>query len=301
MKTIGFIHRGPAYAPELWAYRNFFEQRGFSVKILKEPNEKDLEELTIEWHFTGLDTSAKAPGRLKIHEYVSLSVPPLSPWKNRLKKYLNAKPDARIFGNPFIQKQYGFNDKIPCFYRDAGVASFFFQQEQNENKEFDFVYAGSTDSTRKISRLINAFLKQLPNCRLLIVGTPPNDLSPSIKNQPSLFFTGKIPYSGVPAFMGKARYGINFIPEVYPYRHQRPLKLLEYCAIGLPVITTSYRWVHEFEKERNAHFFKLNPDFSNFRLEEIEAFDFVTPEVSDLRWETIIQQSGILSFLEASV
>lgn len=276
-------------------YRYFLEKSGHSVKELKNVSTKILREFDIEWYFMGNDFT-NVSSRLKIHEYNSLSIPPFANWKNFLKKMLNPKPGLRIFGNEFIYKSLPFQDRVPHLFIDSGVSKSFFQLEPVE-KSFDFVYAGTTDKTRKISFLINSFIRQLPKSNMLIIGTPPPDLAKNIRTHPNLFFTGRISHKEVPKYMMQARFGINFIPDIYPYNFQTSLKLLEYCAVGLPVLTTSYHWVNEFEKNRCAKFFRLNSDLSNFRLDFVEKFKYTIPDVSDLRWENILQQSGIIDFI----
>ena len=68
--------------------------------------------------------------------------------------------------------------------------------------------------------------------------------------------------------------------------------------MGLPIITTSYQWVNEFEKTKNANFYKLMPDLSNLNYSLIESFDFRTPNVDDYKWNHILQNSGIIDFLK---
>ncbi len=290
MKKIALIHSGPAYAPEIGVYKRFLEKEGYFVQVFKEACESDLKLFDIEWHFMGMDTSQLKTDRLKIHEYVSLSIPPFPKWKDRIKKVFNSKPDLRIFGNEFVEKALGFKDSVPVRFRDAGISPDFLQKHKNIIPEFDFVYSGSTDTTRKIEYLLSFFADNMSNNKLLVIGTPPHSLSNHILHHPAITFTGKIPYEEVPYWLPKAHYGINYIPDVYPYNQQRPLKLLEYCAVGLPVITTKYAWVNQFEREWKARFFKLESNLSNFQLDLIQGFDFKKPDVSDLTWEKLFYQ-----------
>lgn len=296
MKKIALIHKGSAFAPEIGVYKRILEKEGYFVAVFKEPRETDLNLFDIEWHFMGTDTTQRKPDRVKIHEYVSLSVPPFPKWKDRIKKVFNSTPDLRIFGSNFIEKELGFNDNVPARFRDAGVSPDFFQKTKNIIPEFDFVYSGSTDKTRNIGHLLSHFVENMPDKSFLVIGTPPPSLSKRILHHPAITFTGRIIYEEVPSWLQRARFGINFIPDIYPYNQQRPLKLLEYCAVGMPIITTEYAWVNQFEQERDARFFKLAPDSSNFKIDLIQGFNYKPPDVSDLTWEKQIYQSGILDF-----
>lgn len=301
MRKIAFIHPGSAYAPELWAYRQFLEKNGFFVQVFKSANENELSGFDVEWHIMGTDRTPRKKDRIKIHEYVSLSIPPYAKLKDRLKKQINTLPDIRVFGSQFIQKRFWFKDNLPSFYRDAAVAEFFFGNKSIARNQYDFVYSGSTHKSRKIVQFLDAFIKYLPGRNLLIIGTVPPNLPKRILHTPSIVFSGPLPYQQVPAYLLKARYAINFIPDVYPFNQQRPLKMLEYCAVGLPVITTSYNWVNQFEQDRNARFFKLKPDLRNLDMRQIESFDYHTPDVADLVWENILQKSGIVNWLEGEL
>ncbi|MCF8443173.1 MAG: glycosyltransferase [Saprospiraceae bacterium] len=301
MKKIALIHSGLAYAPEIGVYKHFLEREGYFVQLFKEANESDLKLFDVEWHFMGMDMSQRSINRLKIHEYVSLSVPPFPKWKDCIKKIFNSNPDLRIFGSEFIEKELGFKDSVPVRFRDAGVSPVFFQKSKNIIPEFDFVYIGTTDKTRKIEKLLSFIVDNMTNNRLLIIGTPPIGLPTRIVRHPAISFTGRINYEEVPSWLHKSRFGINYIPDIYPYNQQRPLKLLEYCAAGLPIITTDYDWVNEFEKNRNGNFFKLQQNFNNFNIQSIESFQYHSPDVSDFTWGNILRESKILEWLSASI
>lgn len=301
MKKIALIHKGAAYAPEIGVYKRLLEKEGFFVQVFKDVAESDLIPFDVEWHFMGMDMTRRHIGRFKIHEYVSLSVPPFSKWKDQLKKVFNTIPDLRIFGNEFIEKEFGFDDNVPVRFRDAGVCPIFFQKQKNIDKIFDFVYCGSTDNSRKIEHLLSYFVDNMPDNSLLIIGTPPKGLPNRIIRHPAITFTDRINYEDVPSWLRKARFGINYVPNIYPYNQQRPLKLLEYCAVGLPVITTEYAWVVKFEDEKKAKFFTLNPEFGNFKLSLVENFSYSIPDVSDFTWNNIIAQSGIIPYLKKNI
>lgn len=301
MKKIALIHPGLAYAPEIGIYKHFLKQEGYFVETFNVAMESELTGFDVEWHFMGIDFKSRRSERLKIHEYVSLSIPPFSKMKDQLKKFINSKPDLRIFGSKFIESQLGFKDAIPRCYRDAGVSPDFFQKPQKNKPEFDFVYAGSTDKSRNIEHLLTFFVENMQNNRLLVIGVPPKSVSKRVLQHPAITFTGKVPYETVPDYLQKARFGINYIPDKYPYNQQRPLKLLEYCAAGLPVLTTEYAWVKQFEKEANANFFKLAPDLGNLKMNNVEGFEFRIPDVTHLTWNEVISQSGLLTFLKLNL
>lgn len=294
---IAFIHRGQAIKPELEVYQEYFLQAGHHAILLKNWSEQALQSCDVEWHFMGLDRRPKFGNRIKVHEYTSLSVPPFASWKNRVKKSLASQPDLRVFGSPLIAQMLDFKDGVPALFRDAGIGQQFFQKHKIAHQAYDFVYCGAMDRTRQLQRLLTHFIQKLPEQKLLLIGEVPPHLKPFLSHA-NFYTSGKIPYQAVPQYLLQARYAINFIPDIYPYHFQRPLKLLEYCALGMPVISTDYAWVRQFEAERGARFFKIKPDFSNFTLDQILNFAFSTPDVRDMSWENILRESNILPFLE---
>ena len=298
MKKIALVHLGNAYKPEVMAYFDFFSKQGYGVDIYKKKTEA-IKNYDLVWHFTGIDPVWQTKDQFIVHEYTCSSNPPFGGLKDKIKILINRKPHLRIFGSEQVAKKFNFHDDVPRVFRDAGIHSTFFDPLLAEIKpEYDFVYVGSMDPVRKVERLLEAFIGQLPDRTMLLVGYVPKNLFRRFSPYPNIHFQGYVPYTQIPTILKKARYGINFIPLVAPLIDQRPLKLIEYCAVGLKVISTNYPYVRKFEQERDGLFFKLNANLSNFRWDCIEQFDFKVPDVSDLRWEHVIARSGIERFLK---
>jgi len=247
--------------------------------------EEALRDADVEWHFLGFDLSRRRSGRLKVHEYASLSVPPLPKIKDALKSVLNVKPHIRIL-QPALGMRFG-DDGVPTIAKIYGISGNFFQWPAS-TPEFDFVYSGAMDSARQLNGYLTHWVQHFPEGSLLMIGEPPSDLFQRFKQCSNIHFTGRIAYEEVPDFLCRARYGLNLIPNRYPYHLQDSIKLLEYCAVGLKIISTDYAWANAFETSRQARFLKLRPDLSNFNPASIENFDFSTPNVSDLLWEKVI-------------
>lgn len=285
---IGFIHSGSAFMPEIQAYQEYFGDKGIESRVYKTGNQLGDEQ--IAWHFCGLSMCSSRKKKIVVHEYASLSTPPFARQKNYLKRYLNTKPNLRIFNNEFVRRELKFSDGVPSLIRPAGIGPSLFEIQELPKPEFEFVYLGATDMSRRLGLLLEKFLQNFPTEKLLIIGTLPQGL---LKHE-RITITGGIPYNQVPQWLRKAKFGLNYIPDIYPYNKQASLKLLEYCAVGLSIITTNYTWVNEFESSRNARFFKLNLFLENFNPQEIGAFTFSTPSVLDLTWNNAIEGSGIL-------
>jgi glycosyltransferase involved in cell wall biosynthesis len=291
---IALIHNGPAFKPELTAYRAFFASRGVKAEVFRRPRPHELRDFDVEWHFTGLDRLPRQKGRIKVHEYTSSSIPPCARWKNRLKRQFNMRPDLRVFSDRFIRDAFAFRDEVPTFYRPApAVASGFLDCAPSSEPEFDLVYLGTLHRSRRAVPMLRRVMDRLPEARLLVV----NGLEPFLPPAERIHYTGLLPYEEVPQALRRARYGLNLVPNRFPFHRQASLKLAEYAAVGLRVISTDYPWARQFEAERRGRFFFLSPGMRNLSEASLAEFDFRGPHLHGLRWEEVLDQSGVLPWL----
>lgn len=288
MKKILFQNTQNSYLPEIQAYKEYFESKGMKIFL-----ENSDEPTDINWKIMGLDF--KKNPELNIHDYPSLSSGGLFPQiKDLAKKLFNTKPDLRLFLNEDVRKRLNFKDNTPYLIRDMGIHKSFFNSS-NIVKEYDFVYLGTLSKERGLNKLIDIFSSDLKRLKLLLIGSIPEELNLRIKNLNNITCTGKLTLNEVPYFAAKAIYGINFIPDVYPYNIQTSTKLLEYCALDLKIITTEYFWVNNFERKNNARFYKLKRDFSNFNTTDLENFEFITPNLEHLEWNKLLDKIDLFN------
>jgi len=291
---LALIHKGNAFKPEISGYRAYFEQRGVSVQVLKRPSLDQLDSFDLEWHFMGTDRLPRRAGRIKVHEYTSSSIPPYARWKNRLKRQYNLRPDLRVFSSGFIQDALGFRDDVPFLFRSApAVASGFFDCTPSLKPEFDLVYLGTLHRSRRAVPMLRRVMDRLPKARLLII----NALDPFLPPADHIHYTGHLRYEEVPQALRRARYGLNLVPNRFPFHRQASLKLAEYAAVGLPILSTDYYWARQFEAERGGRFFYLSPQMRNLSWEALGQFPFQSPQLHGLRWEEVLDQSGVLPWL----
>jgi hypothetical protein len=134
-KRIAFITHGDQFLPELTAYSDFFHSLGWIAEIFrKTPTRAELEKYNVEWHFMGLDKIPKVSGRIKIHEYCSVSTPPMAKFKNRIKKCITVNPDYRIFQSMWVANEMKMYNK-PYILRDMGIRESFFVSNDNNNQQ----------------------------------------------------------------------------------------------------------------------------------------------------------------------
>ena len=293
MIKILFLRSKKAFLPEVDAYIKYFnkstEFRAFDSSKMDE--DYNINDYDIIWEFKGFG-GVKAKDKMVVHEYASLSTGSFPKLKNILKSKVNPKPGLRIFLNENVKEGFNFKDDIDYCYRDMGIDESFINIK-NEKKEYDFVYVGSICSERGMDVFIKEFAKVNPG-KLCLVGNVDDDIYSEYKNKKNIIFTGKVPYSEVPKIASKAIYGINYMPDKYPFNIQTSTKLLEYLALGLKVITTDYKWVRQFEEKHDCNFYKIDEGNIDLNPEKINHFNFKSNfAVNNFMWDSIIEKSGI--------
>jgi glycosyltransferase involved in cell wall biosynthesis len=298
MKKILFIRTNKAFLPEIDAYIDYFNKtKEFKAFDSSKIKDFKLDEFDVIWEFKGFGGVKKNQNQnqILVHEYASLSTGKFPILKNFIKSKFNPKPDLRVFLNKNVKDGFCFNDGINFCYRDMGIDERFILQGDIK-KEYDFVYVGSIGKAREMDKFLKLFVEK-DNGTLCLVGNVEDEIYHEFKKYRNLIFTGKVPYSEVPQIASKAEYGINFIPDKYPFNVQTSTKLLEYLALGLKIITTDYYWVRQFEKDNNCSFYKI-PTNHKFNQNEIENFEFrCNINLEKYYWDEVIKNSGIYSEL----
>lgn len=287
------------YLPEISAYMAYLRasiptvQAYDSSELGKGISEDDFD---IVWKFMGFDRFPRSKPFI-VHEYGSLSVGKFPRTKNLMKRLINIKPDLRVFLNNAVQKDMGFKDHIQSRQRDMGVSAHFYKKSPNPNPEFDFVYSGSLNRGKVIFSMLNHFRDNMKDSRLLIVGSVPDDIHSQFGSTPNIHFTGRLKYEEVPHAITKAKYGLNIMPDIYPFNVQTSTKVLEYSAAGLPIISTDYQWIKSFEQQSGGRFLYCSSDFHSLSLQAVEKHDFHVPDVTAYDWNHVLLNSGVFDFL----
>lgn len=177
-----------------------------------------------------------------------------------------------------------------------GVDDCFFIK--NDNKNYDFVYVGEMSVERGITNILEKFAKDLNTQSLLMIGEPEKLLYEKYKKFRNIIFTGRVNYKEVPQIASQAEYAINYIPDKYPYNLQTSTKLLEYVAMNLKIVTTNYKWVNEFEKEKGMKFYIVSDGLKELRIKNLLNYRFKNNNISDLNWKNIIKKSEIKIILD---
>jgi glycosyltransferase involved in cell wall biosynthesis len=294
---IAFIHNHRAFLPELTAYQDFFQKQNIETFVATYGEESNSG-ADVYWYLMGYYPKSFHKKKLIIHEYSSASVPPYRKLKDFLKSKLTPRPDFRIYLNEYVREQMNIHDEVPFGYRDMGISNLFFQPVDNDSKEFDFVYSGNLSSNRNIGSLLRVFEQgALKDRSILVLGNDETGLAGIFRNSKNILFQPAVSWERVPSFLAKATYAVNFIPDREPFNAQTSTKFLEYSAMKMPVISTNYFWISEFQERYGGNYFLLKENLSNFNWERIKMFPFESPDLKNWTWEERIRASGIMEFL----
>ncbi|MFT4018512.1 MAG: hypothetical protein QM668_16225 [Agriterribacter sp.] len=292
---ICFINSGNAFLPEIEAYVSFFS--AFKNVITEvATNYTSATGADVEWYFMG--TQHKRSKAITIHEYASSSVPPFGTLKNMIKKSINCKPDYRIFFSEYVAQRFNFNDNIPFGFRGHGI---FEEPQYNTNipKKYDFIYVGTIEKKRKPDSLFRRFTTgSMKHKTLLVLSKEYDEIATRLKDYGNIIFMGPVAYGKVYEYIQQSRFAINFMPDISPYNKQVSSKFIDYIACCVPVISTDYTWVRDFEAKYGGRYFYLDKNLNNFTWENVNNFRYSFPEIPNFSWSNQIIDSGIIRFLQ---
>lgn len=106
------------------------------------------------------------------------------------------------------------------------------------------IYVGTMDKLRHLNVLIHAFSKvreKKENVKLLMVGDGTDKsnlekLANDLGIKDDVIFTGQVHQNEVPNFIAVADIGVSQIPPLNFYKVSCPIKMVEYMAMGKPVV-----------------------------------------------------------------
>jgi glycosyltransferase involved in cell wall biosynthesis len=288
---IHFIRNGPSYLPEIDAYCAYIQSSGHQTMV-HDSSHTVPESAAVVWWFCGrvpLREARRLRSTFQIHEYASASIPPYAWVKDQVKHWSQPRPDYRIFQNGWVRERMGFADGVPHALRDMGIAEHFLDAATHAPApEFDLVYLGEMSRLLAFIPVLQAI--QTEGRSLLLVGDVPAEL---LMHLPSnVTCTGRVEHAQVPRYLRRARFGLNLVPNVTPFQQQTSTKVLEYCAVGLRVVSNAYPWVRYFMAQHKANFYLLNDDAPSLGTsfgEALDAYPYEVPDVRELAWPQVLE------------
>ena len=287
---IAIYETGKAWLPEISAYGDYFEAKGCAVEIVP-PQARPTVAPDVEWRFPGTGCGRLFPNSVLVHDYPSPSVSRFGPFRDRIKRFVNAKPDLRLFLDERGERSFGFRDGVPVLHRPMGVHRSFFDAAKNalptEERPYDFVYIGKFAGRSDAKEAIQALSRSPERWKILVIGIAPEDEAPL----QGVTFQPPVPYAEVPRLATQARYGLVLTQRCLPHNDQDSTKCLEYAAAGLGLIAFDGPWIRRFAAQRNANIFFLEEGLPTRKT--LEQWNCDSVDVSDLEWNRLLDSARL--------
>ncbi|MEU1971759.1 glycosyltransferase [Microbacterium sp. NPDC019599] len=292
-----------SHAPELYALQEYLDEKGgMQLDLMPEVEAASTDSLAgydavyMKMGFAPRWRPASIP---EIHDYSSASTGGLNRGKDLIKSNLSRRPALRSFLSEPVRRCFSFRDDVPHILRDMGVPDRFVSagMARTDAHEYDLLYAGSITEARDSAELFRAVERS--GLTILAVGHPQPTILEEFRSSRQVTFTGSVPYRDIPSFAAKCRFGVNYTPDIRPYRFQTSTKVLEYLALGLPVVTNDYLWVRQFESDTGARMARL----AHIGLLDKKTldFDFKIPKMTEFSWRAVFERAGVYEALRAAV
>jgi glycosyltransferase involved in cell wall biosynthesis len=126
----------------------------------------------------------------------------------------------------------------------------------SKKKEYDLIYIGTQDNSRKLDALlvaVNKAKQKIPHIKLIMIGKPNPSLIKIAKKMglhQNVIFKKEVRQNEVCGWIQKTKIGLAIIPPNNIFNMASPLKFVEYLACGKPVIATK---IPEQEEVINKH------------------------------------------------
>lgn len=114
-----------------------------------------------------------------------------------------------------------------------------FPEEYRDIPSPRIVYVGAIDTWFDFAMLARA-ARELPACHFVLIGLARTDVS-ALRDCKNVHLLGPKPYARMPQFLAHAQVGMIPFVRNELVEFVNPLKLYEYMACGLPVVSTSWQ------------------------------------------------------------
>ena len=291
---IGIVQPGRAFYPETNAYIKYLPifVPGVLVSAYQSFERADLECDVVLFYGGYLPFWKRVTSKLII-EYHSLSTTRFPRLKNFVKRWFSAKADLYIFLNDMVRAELGFGISEKNVFRGMGVDERYYNSSIGAEKKYDFVYMGSVDREGVIDCILSVAASEYS---VAVVGCSESAYKKLSSYSRVYAYPGMSQENAVEV-ASAARFGLNFTADRYPFNIQDSTKVIEYCGLGLNVVTNRYLWVDYFESNIGARFLDLNEFLSN--PEVLNEYEFSSGRIDEYFWSNVIGNSGLVSALKS--
>jgi len=286
---VGILSNKKSYLPEIIAYRNYFIKN--NIKVIISEQELLLKKCDVIIMFCGFFLKKKLKNKFYIHDYSSLSTPPFCEAKDIIKKYLNFKPNLRIFNSKLIKDHMNYNDKVPYIIRSQGILKNFFQK-RSKKFTYDFLYTGSIEARTGLDKIFFKYLKL--GFSILVIGNVSNTYKIKFSNFTKIKFLGPKKYTNIHKYYKMCKYGLNYIPDEFPYNAQYSTKFLEYSASKLNIVSNKTVFMKNISKKYKI---KNVYDEDIHTVQDLKNAQFHHINMINYEWNMVLEKSGILNKL----
>jgi glycosyltransferase involved in cell wall biosynthesis len=151
-----------------------------------------------------------------------------------------------------IINKYSFKIKTNVVVWDSGYDENVFKPIESKKikyikDKFILIFHGSFNVHRGLFETVRAIKilseRGIKEIQLILIGGGKakielEDLVVKLNIQENVIFIPRINYEELPEYLARADLGINLPPDLSWWRHQSYLKVMEYIAMGLPVLAT---------------------------------------------------------------
>jgi len=140
------------------------------------------------------------------------------------------------------------------------------------------IYVGSIERWFDESLIFFAAL-QRKDISFVIIGRYRRGMFPDLEKMKNIHFLGKRDYATIPSYMKNSQAGMIPFKRLRFIDSVNPIKLYEYMACGLPVISTRWKTIEEMESP--AYLAETKEEFLEYIHKALESRDSIRDECTD--------------------
>lgn len=299
-----FIHDGKASYPTIPSIRTAFEN-DYEVHVgsLDDYARDGAPERAVLLYMMGFYRHRPA-ALAHLHYYCSPSIQPAAWLKDRVKRYCNFRPDIRLFQSERIRSEFGFSDGTPEIMLPVGVNPVLRDKAKQSAPPatHDFAYIGQVTKERGMDKVIASFRARFgEDSSLLLIGPADQHIQSETASMVNVTLTGSLPQLEAYTCLRGGRVAVGWFPYHRPHAFMTPTKLLEYMALGMPILANDSPMNRHF-LERFDYPARVTGTDLFADCPEPDAFAIASPCIApEIYLDTLIARSGLRDLVDTLV